>query len=199
MRVKSFLCLCLMGLLLSGSGRAEALPLPDLSVRLGISGEKQQTDYQFSADYSCDVWVYALPQQAETVVGLWLLDCVEAGFSVRKTEVEGISAYQVTDAVGQYALLFPKYQGAVMLLMQSGMSWEAPAPSVRSSAGGSAPKYQWVEAEQDCPACVGGVCSLCKGTGWYRLYGEKVLCALQCQVCDGRGTYTIQKYLPATD
>ncbi len=44
--------------------------------------------------------------------------------------------------------------------------------------------------ERPCPNCHGsGICSLCNGTGTYRMYGEEVNCDKVCAFCDGEKTY----------
>lgn len=67
----------------------------------------------------------------------------------------------------------------------------SPASGSTSSAG----HWEWRTVEKDCPACVGGRCPVCNGTGTYRLYGEAVPCDRYCSACDGRGTYTQQEYV----
>lgn len=162
---------------------ALAQPLPEVSPR----GEKQQTDYAYTADYVCDVWVFP----KETAVAPWLLECIEAGFKMEKTRLEGYWVYRA-EKDGRYAMLFPEYSGAVMLMVPRGMDYAfpkaTPTPEVRVDTG----DWHWetVAVEMDCPACVGGVCDLCDGTGAYRRYGVSVDCPTRCQTCDGVGTYT---------
>lgn len=150
-------------------------------------GTQQFADYGYTADYTCDVWVYPAGTPHEG----WLLACLEAGFTLQKTQVEGYSVYKVMEDGGRYAMLFPEYSGTVMLMIQKGMTYgpqaPTPAPKPDSPSGGH---WESVLVEVDCPACVGGVCDLCKGTGTFRLYGTASDCPRQCQTCDGEGSYT---------
>ncbi|MBQ8536581.1 MAG: hypothetical protein IJ461_04165 [Clostridia bacterium] len=160
---------------------ALALTLPEIK-----GGTKQFQDYDYTADYLCDVWVYpgGTPHEG------WLLACLEAGFALQKAQVEGYEVYRVTDDAGRYALLFPQYSGAVMLMVQKGMIYgpEAPLPTADPP---DPPNGHWetVSVEVDCPACVNGVCDLCQGTGVFRLYGTVSDCERKCQTCGGLGTY----------
>lgn len=201
MRVKAWLlaCLLVLALLCECGACADELALPDISIQLGTKGERQFSDYDFSRDYRCDVWVYPQTSKAKDAVGIWLLACIDAGFSVCKTEVEGYAAYEVTDVGSNLrAVLLPEYAGAVMLLTQSGMNYPPamPTPTPPPSDNGGSVQYHWVEIEQDCPACINGVCPLCHGTGQYHLYGETIPCSPYCETCGGRGTYTVQSYQP---
>lgn len=46
--------------------------------------------------------------------------------------------------------------------------------------------------ERTCPECHGsGSCSLCNGTGTFRLYGEEVDCDRVCSFCKGEKTYEV--------
>jgi len=174
---------------------ALAQPLPEVSP----SGEKQLTDYAYTSDYLCDVWVF----HKDTAVEPWLLECIEAGFRVRKTSVEGYTVYQAEDDQQQYAMLFPSYSGAMMLMVPKGMAYafEKTTPAPQPPAAPEPVNYHWesVLVENDCPACVGGVCDLCKGTGVYRLYGTASECSPICTVCDGEGTYTTTKTVKVYD
>lgn len=192
--------ICCLLLLVLGLAPAYAAGLPDVGLHLGIEGQCQMEDYAFADDYHCNVWVYARPAQADASLAAWLLQALEQGYTLRKTTVEGQLAYQVAEDGGLYALLFPEFQGAVMLLVQQGMAYgptptatPAPEPTRAPSAQGSG-QWEWVTVEKDCPSCVGGVCSICHGTGTYRLYGEAVSCSKTCTACDGKGTYTTREY-----
>lgn len=64
---------------------------------------------------------------------------------------------------------------------------QAPQGSVR---------YEWRTVEVDCPSCVNGSCSICNGTGWYRLYGQRVACSVLCSACKGLGVIVQRQYVP---
>ena len=57
-------------------------------------------------------------------------------------------------------------------------------------------RYEWRTVEVDCPSCVNGSCSVCNGTGWYRLYGQRVACSVLCSACKGSGVIVQSQYVP---
>lgn len=63
------------------------------------------------------------------------------------------------------------------------------------AAGQGTGHYEWRSVERDCPSCVGGVCSVCNGSGWYRLYGERVACSVLCSACRGLGVIVQREYV----
>ena len=121
------LCLLLWAL----PARAQVLPL------FADGGTKQFADYAYTPDYTCDVWVYAPGAPADT----WLLQCIEAGYTVEKTQVEGYDVYRAADRKGQYALLFPNYSGAAMLMVQKGILYTPDAPTPHPCAHATAHRY----------------------------------------------------------
>lgn len=63
------------------------------------------------------------------------------------------------------------------------------------AAGQGTGHYEWRTVEVDCPSCVGGTCSVCNGSGWYRLYGERVACSVLCSACKGLGVIVQRQYV----
>lgn len=200
--------LCLLLILCLSAAHAESLP--DVGTFLQTAGECQKVDYAFSADYHCDVWVYPRSAQADALLGDWLLRALEEGYTISKTSIEGETAYCAVDAIGRCALLFPDFQGVVMLLVEQGMPYSsepeatavpqptaAPATTSVPSTSQSV-QWEWVTVEKDCPACIAGVCSLCLGTGTFRLYGSAIECPTYCTTCNGKGTYTTTEYRPVS-
>lgn len=194
-------------MLISFSFRAQALP--DAGIYLGVNGQQQMTDYVFSEDYICDVWVYPRDSRTDSRMTDWLINALHSGYIVSCVAVEGQTAYRLEDENGLYALMFPQYQGAVMLMIQQGMAYAPllPTPSPRPTIMPAAQptsvpivpnanngEWKWVEVEKDCPFCYGGKCNVCNGSGIYRLYGEAISCDTHCSSCDGRGTYTTREY-----
>ena len=114
--------------------------------------------------------------------------------------MEGYDVYRAADREGQYALLFPNYSGAAMLMVQKGILYapDAPTPTPAPTPQPTAtPRGHWesVTVEVDCPACVSGVCPHCHGTGVFRLYGVATTCEKKCAQCDGFGTYTTSRMI----
>ena len=170
--------------------------------------QQKMTDYVYAPDYVCDVWVYPRDSRTDSRMADWIMAALQSGYTISCITVEDQTAYRLVDQSGLYALMFPKYQGAVMLMVQQGMDY-APAmatptpkptpqpttpPVIPQTSGSNNGEWIWVEVEKDCPSCHGGRCSICNGTGVYRLYGEEVWCSRYCSSCDGRGTYTTQEY-----
>lgn len=195
--------LILICLLLCATASAQVLP--DAGAVLNVSPQQQMADYEYSPDYVCNVWVYPRDARTDNRMADWIMDALHSGYTVSCTTVEGQTAYRLEDASGRYALMFPQYQGAVMLMVQQGMDY-APAmatptpkptvkpadnPIITSSPSG---EWEWVEVEKDCPSCTNGRCSVCKGTGTYSLYGQSVSCDRDCSSCDGEGTITQKEY-----
>lgn len=195
------LAACLM--LIFSSACAQVLP--DAGICLDVSVQQQMKEYVFSQDYVCDVWVYPRDSRTDDLLADWIMQALDSGYTVSRTVVEGQTAYRLEDETGLYALMFPQYQGAVMLMIQQGMDYvpamptpvpepvaqPADVPFIPDSSGG---EWIWVEVEKDCPSCINGKCSVCDGSGIYRLYGEEVMCDPSCSSCDGLGTYTTREY-----
>ncbi len=180
---------------------ASAQVLPDAGTMLNVSPQQQMADYVYSPDYVCDVWVYPRDARTDNRMADWIMAALHSGYTVRYTTVDGQNAYRLEDADGRYALMFPQYQGAVMLMIQQGMDY-APAlatPSPKPTAapvvtGSSGGEWVWVEVEKDCPYCIHGECGTCNGSGVYRLYGQAVDCPKDCAACDGKGTIIQKEY-----
>lgn len=192
---------------------AAAQVLPDAAYWLDVSGTRQMTDYAFSDEYLCDVWLYPRDARTENRIPLWLMQTLEEGYILRKQQVEGKAAYIIEDSDGLYALLLPDYQGMVMLMVQNGMVYAptvatptplptaTPVPETESvfPQDNDAYHWEWVAVEKDCEFCVGGRCKECGGSGVYRLYGESVPCDPDCVACDGKGTYETREYKMVMD
>lgn len=198
---------CLMLICVSACAQV----LPDAGVWLDVGVQQKMTDYVFSQDYVCDVWIYPRDNRTEKLLAGWIMQALDSGYIVSVTIVEGQRAYRLEDENGLYALMFSQYQGKVMLMLQQGMHYApdmatpTPRPTLRPTLepneGAKAPGadtgdwgWIWVEVEKDCPFCVNGRCSNCNGTGAIHLYGETVSCDRSCVACDGLGTYTTQEY-----
>lgn len=201
--MKRIICLITCMLLMCSSALAQVLP--DAGKLLNVRLQQEMKDYVFSSNYICDVWVYPRDVRTDERMADWIMAALESGYTVSVATVQGQSAYRLEDANGLYALMFPQYQGAVMLMVQQGMDYApaiatptpkptaqpTPLPEMPSTSSG---EWVWVEVEKDCPSCVNGTCSICKGTGVYRLYGEEIPCDRDCSSCDGRGTYISYDY-----
>jgi len=202
--MKRLLMLTTVLMLLCASACAQVLP--DVGQQLDVRVHQQMENYVFSADYVCGVWVYARDGRTDDGMARWLKQALDAGFTVKRTEVEGNDAYRVEDGAGRYALMLPNYQGAVMLMVQNGMTYAptvatpTPAPtSTPAPAQSSGVRWQWVDVQKDCPSCTNGRCDICNGSGIYRMYGQEVLCPILCTACDGLGWYISNEYQMVID
>ena len=169
---------------LSVSGGAEALPDP--AKVTDSYGTLMQADYAFSSDYLCDAYIYERPRTINAFTDEYFSLCRKAGYTVTETTVDGVNAYSIQADDAHYALLVTNFDGQMLLLVQKGMDF-SPTPSY---PGGH---VEYVAVKQDCFACTNGRCDLCNGSGWYRMYGERVPCTMYCTTCNGLGYwYTTQ-------
>ena len=219
--------LCLLAVILSLTAPAQAqtaLTFPDPGDILGVSGRLIQKDYIFSENYTCDAWQWSFPSQWDAErIGLVMSGIAQAvfGWQSQSTVVDGCDAYVFTRSDAEQVVLFPYYEGAVLLLVPPGcelipITHATPAPTNTpgpvavpaqtvapssgsgagsASAGFSGGSWEWQTVQVDCPSCVGGRCSVCNGTGWYRLYGQKVACSTLCSSCNGLGTISQRQYV----
>lgn len=137
--MKKFLALMLAAMLLtvcsgaSASGLAGLLggtqttePVPDPVAVTGVYGSLLAEDYQFSADYLCDAYVYATPED-KSFIDMYTVRCRQAGYTVTAATIDGAQAYTIQNGSGTYACLFPDYGGQMLLLIQKGMPFELQA------------------------------------------------------------------------
>lgn len=197
---------------------ANAAAFPDLACFLGTECRLFREGYQFSEDFLCDAYVWAYPVGWDTGndAALALLAQWSHGWEWEAGEVEGYEAYLLTAYNGDEGMLISDFNNHVLALLPVGCAIEPlqlvkdeqqeqaaqimPAPSApQTEAGQSNIRWEWIEVEADCPACVGGTCRECNGTGTYRLYGETIPCTRYCTICDGEGTYTRQEYIQIGD
>lgn len=203
----ALLCAAATGEGLTGLGQS----LPNPAALLGASGKLIQENYSFAWDYLCDAYTYPLPEDSAEFLEAYIALAEQAGCSVSDTTADGQQALRIDSPDGsRYALLFPEFQGQILLLMQTGLKFApettptpastpkpSPTPlpatpatsnSVQGNASSPHVEYQYVQVP--CSVChTSGKCSLCNGTGTYRLYGTSTPCYIYCQTCDGLGYY----------
>ncbi|MBR3763906.1 MAG: hypothetical protein IKK57_05055 [Clostridia bacterium] len=105
-------------------GTTTAQPVPDPVKVTGAYGSLLAENYQFSADYLCDAYVYAKPDDVREFVNMYTVSCRQAGYSVTAATIDGAQAYTIQRGDGSYACLFPDYGGQMLLLIQKGMTFE---------------------------------------------------------------------------
>lgn len=145
-------------------------------------------------------YVYPMPEQWTMFLVEYTALCEASSYTVEKSMQLYQPAWRIANG-GKSAWLIPEYKGSLLLVADEGIPFTpiptpeptaTPRPTATPKATAkptSVPNGHWeyVSVKQDCFACVGGVCDLCDGSGWYRAYGEKVPCSRLCQTCDGLG------------
>ncbi|MCI6378285.1 MAG: hypothetical protein MR842_11130 [Clostridiales bacterium] len=113
---------------LSGlSGEANGV-VPDPAESLGQEGKILKENYQFAAGYVCTAYAYPLPGDADAFKAAYAKQAKENGFAVDEVAVEGYGALKLSLSDGTYALLIPDFDGAMLLLVQNGMTFGEPKP-----------------------------------------------------------------------
>lgn len=145
-------------------------------------------------------YAYPMPENWTLFLMDYTALCEEAGYTVEKGVQFYQPAWQISSG-GKSAWLIPAYRGCLLVVADKDLPF-APIPTPEPTATPrptAVPKptavptpipgghWEYVVTQQDCFACVGGVCDLCHGGGWYRAYGEEVPCSRYCKTCDGLG------------
>lgn len=188
--------------LMGGAAPAE---LPDPEMLLTGGAVLYEAGFSLDGGESGTAYVYPMPDVWDAFLMEYTALCEDAGYMIEKGTQRGQPAWRITSG-GNSAWLIPAYRGGLLLVAQRGIPF-APIPTPVPTAtprptaapewqpSGGAPAssgghVEYVSVQQDCFACIGGVCSMCKGTGVYRMYGVEVDCSPVCQTCDGLGWWT---------
>lgn len=175
-----FLILIFLALPLLSGHASEALPDPaELLAAEGVL--KKESDDFFT-------YAYPLPENPQLFFTFYTAFAKSAGYRLEKETdaVTGEMLYYFWDDQERVVLLVPNSQGEMLLIVEKGVNFTSDAPIALSP---TAAPGKWVlqSVESDCPACIGGVCDLCNGSGVYRAYGTTTDCSRECKVCDGKG------------
>jgi len=183
----------------------EVCVFPDLSFLLGTPCEALEKNYTFAEDFMCDAYTWAYPQgwTARDDLLLATLAQLHGGWSWERGVVEGHDAFLLSGDGGERAMIVSEFDGRVLALVPVGCGvmsvseWgqAAAAPEEPAPTAASHGHWEWQTKEVDCPSCVNGECSICNGTGTYRLYGEAVPCRLYCNSYNGMGSIFQQVYV----
>ena len=88
------------------------------------AGKVIERDYEFTENFICTVYAYPLPELDYTFE---YCDAAERlGFVTEYVTVEGYEAIKLSLEDGRYALLVPDFDGAMLMLVQNGLSYGAP-------------------------------------------------------------------------
>ena len=181
---------------------------PDLAFLLHTPCELLQAQYAFSEDFICDAYVWEYPGgwKPEGDILLALFAEIYGAWEWEAGEIEGHSAFFLSNENGDSSALVSDFDGRVLALLpvaceifaveegapseSAAIQTPAPTPQADASAG----HWEWQERDVDCPSCTGGWCSICNGTGTYRLYGEEIPCPIYCSACQGLGVIRQSEY-----
>lgn len=190
--------------------------LPDPADLLGGKAFLYEEDVM-AGGVSYMAFTFSMPADYGAFLSRYTALAEAAGYAVSGSRILDMDAQKIASGA-RAAYLVPDYRGALLLLVNPALDYAAlptPTPTPRptpkptpkpettgggSSGGGSAyvptgggGHVEYIQVKQDCFACANGKCDLCNGSGWYRMYGEKVPCTIYCTTCDGLGYwYTTQ-------
>ena len=104
------------------SGYSGLLPDPCLAIEDhdGV-GTLYMKDYQFSADYVCDAYLY--PRQQSKFIGEYTRVLRDFGYTLTETTVDGLAGYSIQCGDGKEALLVTNFEGRMLLLVEKGMDF----------------------------------------------------------------------------
>ena len=161
--------------------------------------------FQLDDGKSGIAYAYPMPEDWTDFLKAYTALCTAAGYTMEKGVQLNKPAWQIVCS-GLSAWLIPEYSGCLLLVVDREIPFQpiptpVPTPTPKPTPVPKATAmptqvpdghWEYIEVEQDCFACVNGVCDLCNGTGTYRMYGASVSCSRTCETCDGRG-YWITK------
>ena len=125
---KSFVSLlCVMLCFLVGmpgfAAKGEGV-LPDPAELLGKEGTLYAEDYEFAEDYVCSAYFYETADDDFFNDYLGLAE--DSGFDLYRTTVDDCDAFLMQYG-GRDALLFPDFEGSMLLLVENGMEFAGAA------------------------------------------------------------------------
>lgn len=119
--------------------------------------------------------------------------------SKQGSETMALAEFSLLQADGRQRVSVSRVEDLTPVPVETIASENAVISTNNTQTGGTV-HNEWVTTSVTCIACHGSkICSLCNGTGWYRLYGEAVPCPKWCSTCDGLGYYEQKTYLPVFD
>lgn len=208
MKMKTLLAL-LAALLCLTSGALAGCAFPDLEAVLGMPYELYAQNYAFSEDFTCDAYLWDYPvgwDGEDEALARYVQK--KADWAYQPTTVEGHEAWLFTSPEGENAILVSRFQGRLLGLLPVGCEIVGTKPTQAPNrpqntpqpSGGSGGHWEWQMREKRCPAgCMGGRCTVCNGSGVYRMYGETVWCSPICPSCDGLGVIYQRDYVFVPD
>lgn len=185
--------------------------LPDPAALLGGKAFIYEEDVEVNGALYV-AFTFATPEDYTAFLKEYAALAEAAGYSITESRILDMDAQQISSGA-RSAYLVPDYRGALLFLVNTELDYAAlptptptprptqeptPRPAAPSTTGSSGASTnigggssgghtEFIEVKQDCFACANGRCDLCNGSGWYRLYGERVPCTTYCTTCDGLG------------
>jgi len=187
---------------------SEARELPDPASLVGVKPVLYEKAVQLDgAAYTA--YTFPMPEDLEGFLSVYSSAAQRQGYTVSKGAVLDQPAWMVS-AGALKAWLVPDYRGSLLFLVHTDLEYaplptptpsrvpaatRTPAPDRTPASTGAASGGHWeiVKVKKDCDACIGGICDLCNGSGWYHQYGERVPCWILCQTCDGLGYWMVSE------
>lgn len=171
-----------------------------------------------------DAYVFSMPDDSAAFLNAYGALCAENGYTVEEDVFEEkYLCYRIAQGERMGGMFVMDYEGKMLFLSLREMNYrplptptpvptdapestpddfrrlvdrETAAPASRPSQSDSSGHWEWQTQTVTCPECHGsGRCSLCHGTGAYRLYGQAVSCSATCSFCGGKGSYQTRQYI----
>ena len=171
-----------------------------------------------------DAYAFSMPGDPTAFLDAYGALCAESGYTVEEDVFDGqYLCYRIAQGDRTGGMFVMDYEGKMLFLSLREMNYrplptpapeptdapESPldalrrlvdrktaAPTGQPSSPESGGRWEWQTQTVSCPECHGsGRCSLCHGTGTYRIYGQAVSCSAACSFCGGTGSYQTRQYV----
>lgn len=107
-------------------------------------GKLYQADYQFSADYLCDAYVY--PYLGRSFVAEYTILLKDFGYTITETKVDGVNGYSIQRGDGLEALLVLNFDGQTLFLVEKGMDFVLTNVMTCVYNGSQTEGYLWLKS-----------------------------------------------------
>ncbi len=107
-------------------------------------GKLYQADYQFSADYLCDAYLY--PYLGRNFVSDYTYILKKFGYTITETKVDGVDGYSIQRGDGLEALLVLDFDGQTLFLVEKGMDFVLTNVMTCEYNGSHTEGYLWLKS-----------------------------------------------------
>lgn len=121
--------------------------LPDPCLALddpNMVGKLYQADYQFSADYLCDAYIY--PYLGRKFISDYTEVLRRFGYTIAQTKVDGVDGYSIQRGDGLEALLVLDFDGQTLFLVEKGMDFVLTNVMTCVYNGSATEAYLWFKS-----------------------------------------------------